>query len=148
MSKAVRRSLYGKLAGDVTLTTMLGAPAPSYSQSIYHEQAPKGAGFPYLILQQQAETAAHAFAGGASIYNNELWMVRAVDSGNGSAASADKVDDIDSRVQSLLNDGSLSISGASLMYLRRESGIEYPEVVDGTQYRHRAGLYRLYRQPG
>lgn len=149
MSKAVRRSLYGKLAGDSILTAQLGTPAPQHSQSIYHQQAPKGAGFPYLIFQQQAETAAHAFGpNGASIYNNEVWQVQIVDQGNASEASADKVDDIDSRVQTLLNDGTLSISGAALMYLRRESGLEYPETVDGTQYRHRVGLYRLFRQPG
>jgi hypothetical protein len=33
MSTAVRRALYGKLAGDTTLNNLLGTPATNYSKS-------------------------------------------------------------------------------------------------------------------
>jgi hypothetical protein len=81
MSTAVRRALYGKLAGDTTLNALLGTPATGYSKSIYHQEAPDGA--------------------------------------------------------------SLSISGSTLLYLRRQSDVEYPEVDNGVRYSHAGALYRL-----
>ncbi len=144
MSRAIRRAIYGKLAGDTTLTAMLATPPSGYSQSIFHQVAPKGAGHPYVIFQQQSETPVHAMKGGASVFSSELWLLKAVDH----SGSSDAADEIDGRIKALLNDGALSISGASLMYLRRESGVEYPEVIDGEIYRHRGALYRVISQPG
>ena len=138
MSTAVRRALYGKLSGDTTLNALLAAPATGYSKSIYHQDAPEGAAFPYVIFQRQSGRPTEAF-GAPSVMENDVWLVKAVDH----ATSADTAESIAARIQTLLNDAALSISGASLLYLRRQSDIEYPEVANGERYAHVGSLYRL-----
>lgn len=137
MSVAVRRGVYGKLAGDTTLNAMLGTPAPGYAKSIYYQFAPQKAGFPYLILNKQASTPRYAMS--ALAMDNDVWLVKAVDRSD----TADPADSIASRVLALLNDAALSISGKSTLYLRRESDLDYSQEVDGVNYRHAGSLYRL-----
>jgi len=57
--------------------------------------------------------------------------------------TADTAEAIQARLQTLLNDAALSISGGTLLYLRRESDVEYPETADGVRYQHAGSLYRL-----
>lgn len=71
--------------------------------------------------------------------SDEVWMVKAVDRNT----TSDTAEAIAARLGTLLDDASLSISGRTLSYLRRQSDIEYPEVIDGKSYRHVGGLYRL-----
>jgi hypothetical protein len=52
VSTASRRALYGKLSGDTTLNNLLGTPASGYSKSIYHQQAPANAQFPFVVFQK------------------------------------------------------------------------------------------------
>lgn len=137
MSVAVRRSLYGKMSGDSTLTAMLGTPASGYAKSIYYEQAPQGAQFPYIIFTKQSGTPSYALS--ARTYDNEMWLIKAVDRSD----SADAADNISSRLDALLTDGTISISGRSELYLRRESDVDYSEVIDGQTYRHAGSLFRL-----
>jgi hypothetical protein len=66
-------------------------------------------------------------------------MVKGVDRSD----TADRADAIQSRLDTLLTDGALTISGASQMYLRRQSDIDYLEDDDGEVYRHAGSLYRL-----
>jgi hypothetical protein len=65
--------------------------------------------------------------------------VKAIDRGS----SSDTAEAAQARVQVLLNDASLSISGSTLLYLRRQSDVEYPEVDNGVRYSHAGALYRL-----
>ena len=60
MSVAIRRALYGVMAGDTTLNALLGTPPTGFAKSLYYQQAPQGAGFPYIIFQHQAGTPAYA----------------------------------------------------------------------------------------
>jgi hypothetical protein len=138
MSTATRRALYGKLAGDTTLNALLGTPASGYSKSIYHQEAPDGASFPVVIFQKQSGTPTEAM-GVPSAMENDVWLVKAIDRG----PSADTAEAIQARIQVLLNDASLSISGSTLLYLRRQSDVEYPEVENGVRYSHAGALYRL-----
>jgi hypothetical protein len=149
VSTAIRRSLYGKLSGDTTLNNLLGAPPAGYSKSIYDGVAPKDAAFPYVIFNLQSDVDEEAMADPAA-YTDHIWMIKGVD-GPGeppksTAPSGDAADAIADRIRVLLNDTTLSISGASLMYLRRQSGVRYPEVTEGVTYRHSGGLYRLVWQ--
>lgn len=139
MSTAVRRAIYGTMAGDSTLVALLSqSPGSGFTKSIYHSIAPSGAGFPYIVFQKQAGTPTDTF-GRAGAFENDVWMVKAVDR----ATSADGAEAIQARVAVLLNDAALSISGATHLYLRRESDIEYPEVIDGVRYVHAGSLFRL-----
>jgi hypothetical protein len=138
VSTATRRALYGKLAGDTTLNNLLGAPPAGYSKSIFHQQAPAGAAYPLVVFQKSSGRPTEAF-GVPSALETDVWMVKAVDQN----ASADTAEAVAARITVLLNDAALSISGSTLLYLRRQSDVEYPEVTDGVQYRHVGALYRL-----
>jgi hypothetical protein len=137
MSIAVRRALYGKMAGDGTLTGLLGTPATSHNQSIYHDIAPKGSGYPYIVFSQQTGTPRYTL--GSRAFDNDLWLVKGVD-GN---SDSDPVDAIASRLDDLLTDGTISISARDQLYLRRETDVVYSEVVDGVLVRHHGSLFRL-----
>jgi hypothetical protein len=138
MSTAVRRAIYGKLSGDTTLNNLLGTPPSGYSKSIYHQQAPAGAQFPYIIFSKQSGVPTDTF-GTPGALDTDVWLVKAIDRDT----KADDAEAASERCRALLNDASLSISGSTLLYLRRESDVEYPEVSEGVTYAHVGSLYRL-----
>jgi hypothetical protein len=133
-----RRAVYGKLAGDSTLTNLLHAPPTGYGQSIYYEQAPDEAQLPYIVFNLQSDVATYAFAPDPA-FNDEVWQIKGV----ARDESADTVDAIKTRVKELLNDATLTISGANHLYLRWQSGVDYSENVDGQRYVHAGALFRL-----
>lgn len=135
---AIRRALYGKMAGDSTLNALLGSPAPGRSKAIYYELAPDGARFPYVVFNKQAGTPVYAFASDPA-YEDNLWQIKGIDSG----PDADTANGIGARLDVLLTDGALTISGATLLYLRRESDIEYSVTEAGVEYKHSGALFRL-----
>ncbi len=132
-----RRALYGKMAGDTTLTNLLGAPPSGFAKNIFYQEAPQGAGFPYVIFNEQAETPAWALSEKA--YDDDIWLIKGVDENS----DADRVDTIKARLEALLTDATLSISGETLLYLRPESKISYQETTDGVRYLHAGLLFRL-----
>jgi len=139
MSVAARRAIYGKLAGDTTLTSLLHSPPNGYSQSIYYQLAPEGAQAPYVVFQKQASTPHYSM--GARDFDDEVWMIKAVDHNT----TADTADAIQSRLDALLTDGALSISGKTQLYLRRESDVDYSETPaeSGERFIHAGSLFRL-----
>lgn len=142
MSVAVRRALYGKMAADVTLTGMLG-PAPSgFAKSIYYQAAPDGAEFPYIIFNKQSGTPRYAI--GERAYDDDVWLIKGVIRSSGPGGdSPDVADNIASRLDALLTDGTISISARTQLYLRRVSDVDFSEVSDGTLYRHAGSNFRL-----
>jgi hypothetical protein len=138
VSTPVRRAIYGKLAGDTTLNALLGAPANGYSKAIYHQQAPASAAYPFVVFQKQSGNPTEAF-NDPSALETDVWLVKAVDRNT----SADPAEAAAARVIVLLNDAALSISGSALLYLRRQSDVEYPEVTDGQMFQHVGSLFRL-----
>ena len=78
----------------------------------------------------------------ARLRDNDIWLVKGIDRSD----TADLADDIASRLDALLTDGVLSISGRTQLYLRRESDIVYAEVAEGVVYRHSGSLFRLMYQ--
>lgn len=139
MSTPIRRAIYGRLAGDTTLNALLGAPALGRSKSIYYQIAPEGAAFPFVLFSKQSGTPTEAF-GDPSALETDVWLVKGVDRENNGPDGAEA---IQARIVTLLNDATLSISGSSLLYLRRQSDVEYPEVVDGHLHQHAGSLFRL-----
>lgn len=138
MSTAVRRALYGRLASDTTLNNLLATPATGFSKAIYHQQAPANASFPFVIFNRQSGVPTEAMADPSAL-DTDIWLVKAVDRNT----SADTAESISARVQTLLNDATLSISGATHLYLRRQSDVEYAEEANGVSYKHSGSLYRL-----
>lgn len=138
MSTATRRAIYGKLAADTTLTGMLATGAAGFTQAIYHFEAPEDVKFPFVIFSKSSGVPTEAM-GKPSAYETDVWLIKAVDQ----SSSADKAEAVAARITVLLNDASLSISGANLMFLRRQSDVDYSEMSDGVSYRHCGSLYRL-----
>lgn len=138
MSTATRRALYGKLAGDSTLTGLLGTPAAGYTQSIYYQQAPDDAHFPIVVFNKQSGVPTEAFRD-PDAFDTEVWLVKAIDRNS----TADTAEAISARITVLLNDATLSVSGRAVTYLRRQSDVDYSEVSDSITYAHSGALYRL-----
>ena len=128
----------GKLAGDTTLNNLLAASPTGWSHNIFHDEAPQDAQFPFVIFSRSSGVPTEAM-GDPSAYETEIWMIKAVDR----TSSADNVEAIAARVQTLLNDAALTISGATCLFLRRQSDVDYSEVADGISYRHSGSLFRL-----
>lgn len=164
MNVEVRRALYGKMAGDTTLTNMLGAPAPGYTKAIYFEHAPQGSSFPFVLFNFQSGMPTHAMGNGretgtmphtlpngdpqtlvsgADSFDEEYWFLKGVDKSEGS----DAVDAISDRIRTLLTDATLSISGRRLLWLRADGRQRYAEVRDGDTYRHAGTTFRLIHRP-
>jgi Protein of unknown function (DUF3168) len=135
---ALRRAIYGKLSGDTTLTNLLGAAPDGYTKAIYHGQAPERVAYPLVIFDRQSGVPAETF-GDPQALENEIWLVKAIDHG----ATADTAEAIADRIAGLLNDAALSVSGGSILYLRRQSDVDYAEIVDGELFRHCGSLFRL-----
>jgi len=129
---ATRTALYARLTGDPTLTPLLSAP-----DAIYHQVAPQTASFPYVILQKSAGTPDWQFA--QAHVQQEIWIVRAVDK----SSSANRAEDIAARIDLILTDAPLQITGSVLLAVYRESDISYPETDGADVYRHCGAAYRL-----
>ena len=137
----VRRGIYGKLAGDTTLNSLLGTPAPNYAKSIYYGVAPQSRELPVRGFHEQDGRPTEAFSD-PSAFETDIWMVRATDRGTDRQA-ADTAEAIQARVAALLNDAGISISGSAVMYLRRQSDMDFTETDEGVMYHHAGSLYRL-----
>jgi hypothetical protein len=133
---SVRTALYATLTADTGLTRLLASP-----ESVFHQVAPLDARFPYVIFAKQTGRPTWAFDG--RLYG-ELWLVKAVCEG----ASATAAEDIDGELDRTLNDAAPSIDAKTLLYLRRDSDINYLEQGDGTDmWHHVGGVYRLVTEP-
>jgi len=138
VSTAVRRAIYGKLSGDTTLNNLLGAPASGYTKSIYHQEAPSTANYPFVIINKQSGVPTEAF-GDPSALDEDIWLIKGIDRNT----SADNAEAIQARCIALLNDSNISISGVTTLYLRRQSDVEYAEIDDGVRFQHAGSLFRL-----
>jgi len=50
-------------------------------------------------------------------------------------------------IEDAMNDGTLTVASHSTIYTRKESGVAFPEVIEGQRYNHRGGLYRIWLAP-
>lgn len=137
-----RRAIYGRLASDTTLTSMLGTPPPGYAQNIFYQSAPEGAGWPLVIFNKQSGVPTEAMTRPAALVT-EVWLIKGIDH----ASSADNVEQIGARLRELLNDANLSISLETCLYLRRQSDVDYQEITNGETYLHSGSLFRLVVDP-
>ena len=130
---ALEKALYSALSGDATLTGLL-----SSATAIYQGVAPDGADPPYVVYGKQANTKTYTF--GAKAWDNSLYLIKAVDE-RPSAARAGTIQD---RLEVLLTDAALTVTGRTHLYLRPETDVDYPEVDQGRTTWHRGHLYRIY----
>jgi hypothetical protein len=139
----VRRAIYGKLAGDSTLNGLLSSPPSGWSKSIFHRHAPDNAGYPFVVFSKSAGTPTYTHATKAAL-ETDVWLVKAIDQ----QSTADRAEAVSARLNTLLTDASLSIAGGdSVLWLRRESDVDYEETESGENFIHVGSLYRLVVEP-
>jgi hypothetical protein len=134
--KAIDTALYTVLSADLagTATGTLGQLGVT---GVYRALAPQTATLPYIVYNEQAGTDQWTF--NARTGKSTVYQVKAIDDGH-SAANVSAMSD---RLDALLNDAALSVSGWSCKRIRRESDIEYAETDEGVIYHHIGGLYRI-----
>lgn len=133
MRNQVKAAIYTKLAADSTLTALLSGTA-----AIYHRVAPQGADAPYIVFNQQAGTPSYTM--GQRAWDELLYQVKGVTQDSSSVVAGSIAD----RIDTVLTDQPLSVTGGSAFYVRRSSDVDYAEVDRGEVYNHEGGLYRLY----
>jgi hypothetical protein len=139
----VRRALYGKLAGDTTLNNLLATPPADRTKSIYYGFAPDSARYPFVILNRQSGTPSYTLATKPA-FETDVWLIKVVDRNT----DTDPAEAVSQRLNALLTDASLSIAGGDVvLWLRRESDVDYQEVVEGVTFVHGGSLFRLITEP-
>ena len=129
---AVKTGLYSKLTGDSTLTALLSA-----STAVYDSTAPEGTDPPYVVFQKLDGQARHTMSGHA--FTDSTFLVKAITDEPSKLIAGS----IAERVDTLLADGSLTLSTGSQMVMRRQQDIEYDERVDGRVLRHVGATYLI-----
>jgi hypothetical protein len=134
-TSAIDQALIAKLTSDATLT----AAAPG---GIFRDMAPQGIATPFVIVTQMSH--ADAYAIGSQAYEELLYLVKVVDQANSGSAAQTAAD----RVQSLLQNATLAITGYRSLLVQREERVAYVEVDDESdrRWQHRGGLYRVYAE--
>lgn len=132
----VKAALWSRLATDGTLTTLLGGTA------VFDGVAPLGTGPPFVVYAWQGGGPEHSLS--RHLWDNTLWTVKAVTEGSSTVLAGQVAE----RIDVLLDDATLSISGATQLYLRRAEDVEYGEISDeGDRFNHVGAVYRLLVAP-
>jgi hypothetical protein len=139
---ALDSAMYSTLAASTAITALTNGGTAS--PSVYHFLAPEGADPPYVIYQTQAPSVPFRTHGYPIVYEDVTMTVKAVTEGH----SALQAGTIASNIAALLNGSVLSITGHTVLMLRREMDVDYYEVLPGGQrYHHRGGQYRIWAAP-
>ena len=129
----VEAAIRNALVSDSILGAMLGGTA-----SVYRARADDGANTPYVVFSKQANTKTFTMA--AKAWDEPLYLVKAVDERHSGARAGT----IAARIETVLTDAALSVSGRSTLYCRPETDVDYPEVDQGRVTWHRGQTYRLF----
>ena len=104
---------------------------------VFNSLAPQGTEPPYIVFQAMSKVDdyfAYTGRGGSAVY-----MVKAIDRSPWPKGAGD----IDTQIDSVMQDASLSITGHALLTCRRESDIYLIDDQAGVTYQHIGGLYRI-----
>jgi len=105
---------------------------------VFNLQAPQGAEPPFVVFQAMSKVDDYwSFTGGRG--GSAIYMVKAISR----SPWPKQAGDIDTQIDSVMQDASLSITGHSLLTCRRESDIYLTEDLNGVIYNHVGGLYRI-----
>lgn len=137
--KAIDTGLYAALTADVgtAMGTVTGSLNNLGATAVYRGVAPQTATLPYIVFNEQSGMSEWTF--NARTHRTTLYQVKAVGQGH----SASNVSAMSDRLDTLLNDKPLTLSGWTCQRIRRESDIEYTEESEGVLYQHVGGLYRI-----
>ena len=104
---------------------------------VFNLMAPTGVDTPFVVFQAVSKLDDYfSFTGRAG---NSLYMIKAIDESSWPKGAAD----IDTQIDSVMQDVALSISGYGLFYCRRESDIYLVDDQAGKVFQHVGGMYRI-----
>lgn len=129
---AVRTAIRNRLLSDSTLMALCATPT-----SVFHRHAPQTGKVPLIIIDKRSGVRVWTFGGTPMAY--ETWMIKGV----AFARTADRAEDIAARIEVVMNDAPLVISGRACLDSRLESEVDYPEQVGKETVQHCGGVYRI-----
>ena len=136
-SSNVDNALIAKLGADSALLALV-------PNGVYFDEAPAGS-TRFVVVSLVDENDEPMFQGRA--FEDAQYLVKAVvlngSGGNAKAAAA--------RIDALLEGGDLTVTGYSLMSMRRVARVRYTEVDEqdsSIRWQHRGGRYRVMASPG
>lgn len=124
--------LYDCLSGDATLTGLVGS-------RIVDRIAERGQDYPLVVFQFQGGHDVMGVAA-ARLLGQEVFLVKAV----GRAPSYATLKPIAKRIDELLHKAHGETDDGKVRACVREQPFKMVELIDGIEYRHLGGLYRLY----
>ena len=131
-SAAVDAALVAKLSGDATLAGYM-------TGGVYMDIAPSGS-TKFVIVSLIIEQDEPMFAGRA--FEDAVYLIKAVElSTTGTTVNAAAA-----RIDTLLDQQSLTVTGYSHMVTRRQERVRYTDVDDAnpdTRWQHRGGQYQV-----
>jgi len=128
----VRAGLVARLLATPAVTSLLGAP-----NNVFHRVAPRAAVPPFIVLHRQAGTDNWTFSGAP--LERDVWTVKAICRGSSSAPA----DELAKQITLALNDAPITVDGYAVLYLRRESKIDFAETDGADQFHHCGGVFRV-----
>ena len=104
---------------------------------VFNLLAPQGTEPPYVVFQAMSKVDEYwSYTGRGS---SAIYMIKAIDRNVWPKIAGD----IDTQIDSVMQDASLSITGHALLMCRRESDIYLTEDQNGVIYQHIGGLSRI-----
>ena len=105
---------------------------------VFHGIAPHSTAPPFVVFQAMSKVDEYwNFASGRG--GSAIYMVKAIDRSPWPKSAGD----IDTQIDSVMQDASLSITSHSLLWCRREEDVYLVEDQEGVIYQHVGGLYRI-----
>lgn len=137
--------VYQRLAGDATLTGLLGgASVPR----IYQGKAPQGAMFPAVVYQHQGGSDVRGATEATRIGANLLYVVRGVAQAERFTGDLQTIEErIDARLHR--TSGAVVLNSVTLgevIACVRLQPFDLTEDEEGVEWRHLGGIYRLFVQ--
>lgn len=132
--RAVDVALNSRLTADLGTAGTLGLLGIT---GVYRMQAPQGSVEPYVVFQEQAGVDSYTF--NARDARTLVYLVKVVDASPSGLRAAQAAE----RVDFLLTDKPLTLSGLTNLRLRRESDVEFIENDNGKTYQHYGALFRV-----
>jgi len=134
LSETVRRQIFEVLSTDLILNELTPG-------DFHHQVAPQGTASPFVVYFRSSNLATYAFANNL-VFEKDLWMIKALaESDAASSVSPEQqVEDVLSRIDTLLNGMSFTLEGATILLMRRIGDITpYIEQVSADQVVHHHG---------
>jgi hypothetical protein len=122
--------LYSALTSDTALIDELGGET-----AVYYGVAPQGTARPYVIFFNAGGGPENTYPGDLT---SERYVIKGVSDTLGKAL------DVDARCRAAIHKQTLTVTGYTNIWTRREAEVSLTEVSDdGTVIRHEGGYYRI-----